>query len=144
MVSQARSGTLPITRSPRGARPLSRTRFVLKKELVGDFKNGGRELRRKGEPEPVRVHDFEIKGLGKVAPYGVYYIAANQGWVSVGIDADTAHSPSRACRWWQWLGKARYPHRDRPDHGRLRRQQRRPLICGNANCNASPTKRASP
>ena len=48
-----------------------------KKELVGDFKNGGRELRRKGEPEPVRVHDFEIKGLGKVAPYGVYDIAAN-------------------------------------------------------------------
>jgi hypothetical protein len=54
-----------------------------KKELVGDFKNGGRELRRKGDPEPVRVHDFEIKGLGKVAPYGVYDIAANQGWVNV-------------------------------------------------------------
>ena len=57
-----------------------------KKELVGDFKNAGRELRRKGDPEPVRVHDFEIKGLGKVAPYGVYDIAANQGWVNVGID----------------------------------------------------------
>ena len=61
-----------------------------KKELVGDFKNGGRELRRKRDPEPVRVHDFEIEGLGKVAPYGVYDIAANEGWVNVGIDADTA------------------------------------------------------
>jgi Rhodopirellula transposase DDE domain len=49
--------------------------------LVGDCKNGGRELRRKGEPEPVRVHDFEIKGLGEVSPYGVYDIAANHGWV---------------------------------------------------------------
>lgn len=53
-----------------------------KKELVGDFKNAGRELHRKGQPEPVRVHDFMIEGLGKVAPYGVYDIAANQGWVS--------------------------------------------------------------
>ena len=58
-----------------------------KKELVGDFKNGGRELRRKGDPEPVRVHDFKIKSLGKVAPYGVYDMAANEGWVNVGIDA---------------------------------------------------------
>jgi hypothetical protein len=82
-----------------------------KKELVGDFKNGGRELRRKGEPEPVRVHDFEIKGLGKVAPYGVYDIAANQGWVNVGIDADTAAFAVESIRrWWQRLGKARYPH----------------------------------
>jgi hypothetical protein len=81
-----------------------------KKELVGDFKNGGRELHRKGEPEPVRVHDFEIKGLGKVAPYGVYDIAANQGWVSVGIDADTAAFAVESIRrWWQRLGKARYP-----------------------------------
>jgi hypothetical protein len=82
-----------------------------KKELVGDFKNGGRELRRKGEPEPVRVHDFEIKGLGKVAPYGVYDIAANQGWVNVGIDADTAAFAVESIRrWWQRLGKTRYPH----------------------------------
>ena len=81
-----------------------------KKELVGDFKNGGRELRRKGEPEPVRVHDFEIKGLGKVAPYGVYDIAANQGWVNVGVDADTAAFAVESIRrWWQRLGKARYP-----------------------------------
>lgn len=81
-----------------------------KKELVGDFKNGGRELRRAGDPEPVRVHDFEIKSLGKVAPYGVYDIAANEGWVNVGIDADTAAFAVESIRrWWQRLGKARYP-----------------------------------
>ena len=68
-----------------------------KKELVGDFKNGGRELRPKGDPEPVRVHDFKIPELGKVAPYGVYDIAANHGWVSVGIDRRHRRpSPSRA------------------------------------------------
>ena len=82
-----------------------------KKELVGDFKNGGRELRRQGDPEPVRVHDFEIKSLGKVAPYGVYDIAANEGWVNVGIDADTAAFAVESIRrWWQRLGKARYPN----------------------------------
>jgi Rhodopirellula transposase DDE domain len=81
-----------------------------KKELVGDFKNGGRELRRQGDPEPVRTHDFEIKSLGKVAPYGVYDIAANEGWVNVGIDADTAAFAVESIRrWWQRLGKARYP-----------------------------------
>jgi len=58
----------------------------------------------------VRVHDFEIKGLGKVAPYGVYDIAANQGWVNVGIDADTAAFAVESIRrWWQLLGQARYP-----------------------------------
>ena len=81
-----------------------------KKELVGDFKNAGREVRRAGDPEPVRVHDFEIKSLGKVAPYGVYDIAANEGWVNVGIDADTAAFAVESIRrWWQRLGKARYP-----------------------------------
>jgi len=80
-----------------------------KKELAGDFKNPGKELRRKGDPEPVRVHDFEIKELGKVAPYGVYDIAANQGWVNVGIDGDTAAFAVESIRrWWQRLGKARY------------------------------------
>jgi hypothetical protein len=82
-----------------------------KKELVGDFKNGGRELRRQGDPEPVRTHDFEIKSLGKVAPYGVYDIAANEGWVNVGIDADTAAFAVESIRrWWQRLGKSRYPN----------------------------------
>jgi hypothetical protein len=81
-----------------------------KKELVGDFKNSGRELRPKGRPEPVRVHDFELPGLGKVAPYGVYDLAANAGWVSVGVDADTAAFAVESIRrWWQQLGQARYP-----------------------------------
>jgi hypothetical protein len=81
-----------------------------KKELVGDFKNNGRELRPKGQPEPVRVHDFKIPELGKVAPYGVYDIAANHGWVSVGIDADTgAFAVESIRRWWSKLGKTRYP-----------------------------------
>jgi hypothetical protein len=81
-----------------------------KKELVGDFKNNGRELRPKGQPEPVRVHDFKIPELGKVAPYGVYDIAANHGWVSVGVDADTAAFAVESIRrWWYKLGQARYP-----------------------------------
>jgi transposase len=81
-----------------------------KKELVGDFKNGGRELRAKGDPEPVRVHDFKIPELGKVAPYGVYDIAANAGWVSVGIDHDTAAFAVESIRrWWHEFGKSRYP-----------------------------------
>jgi hypothetical protein len=81
-----------------------------KKELVGDFKNNGRELRPQGQPEPVRVHDFKIPELGKVAPYGIYDIAANHGWVSVGIDADTAAFAVESIRrWWQKLGQARYP-----------------------------------
>ena len=85
-----------------------------KKELVGDFKNAGRELRRQGEPETVRVHDFELPELGKVAPYGVYDIAANHGWVSVGIDADTgAFAVESIRRWWQKLGQARYPNASR-------------------------------
>ena len=79
-----------------------------KKELVGDFKNSGRELRRQGDPEKVRVHDFELPELGKVAPYGVYDIAANHGWVSVGIDADTAAFAVESIRrWWQKFGQAR-------------------------------------
>src|SRR5580692_5716825 len=81
-----------------------------KKELVGDFKNGGRELRPKGQPEPVRVHDFVIADLGKVAPYGVYDIAANDGWVNLGISHDTAaFAVASIRRWWQVLGATRYP-----------------------------------
>jgi Rhodopirellula transposase DDE domain len=82
-----------------------------KKELVGDFKNNGRELRRRGDPEKVRVHDFKIPELGKVAPYGVYDIAANHGWVSIGIDADTGAFAVESIRqWWYRLGKPRYPN----------------------------------
>lgn len=81
-----------------------------KKELVGDFKNGGRELRPKGDPEPVRVHDFAIPGLGKVAPYGVYDIAANTGWINLGITHDTAAFAVESIRrWWRELGEPRYP-----------------------------------
>ena len=96
-----------------------------KKELVGDFKNGGRELRPKGQPEPVRVHDFVIPELGKAAPYGVYDIAANAGWVNVGISHDTAaFAVASIRRWWHELGAARYPDRQAAaDHRRLRRQQ---------------------
>jgi len=80
-----------------------------KKELVGDFKNGGRELRPKGDPEPVRVHDFVIPELGKVAPYGVYDIAANTGWINLGVDHDTAAFAVESIRrWWHELGQARY------------------------------------
>lgn len=80
-----------------------------KKELVGDFKNGGRELRPKGDPQAVRVHDFQIPELGKVAPYGVYDIAANTGWVNLGIDHDTAAFAVESIRrWWLALGRTRY------------------------------------
>ena len=80
-----------------------------KKELVGDFKNAGCELRPKGEPEPVRVHDFKIPELGRASPYGVYDIAGNTGWVSVGIDHDTASFAVHAIRrWWQTMGTQRY------------------------------------
>src|SRR6059058_2575933 len=81
-----------------------------KKELVGDFKNGGRELRPKASPEPVRVHDFAVPELGKVAPYGVYDIAANTGWINLGITSDTATFAVESIRrWWHELGHARYP-----------------------------------
>src|SRR5947209_18730335 len=61
-----------------------------KKELVGNFRNPGREYRPQGDPEEVRVHDFLIKELGRAVPYGVYDLAANSGWLSVGVDHDTA------------------------------------------------------
>ncbi len=83
-----------------------------KKELVGDLKNGGREWQPKGEPEPVRVHDFEIRepGKGKVAPYGVYDLGRNVGWVSVGVDHDTAAFAVESIRrWWRWMGRPSYP-----------------------------------
>jgi len=81
-----------------------------KKELIGDFKNGGREWRPKGDPEPVRVHDFIDPELGKVAPYGVYDITTNQGWVSVGIDHDTAEFAVESIRrWWKEMGCPHYP-----------------------------------
>ena len=89
-----------------------------KKELVGDFKNAGRTWRPKGQPEEVRVHDFLIEELGRAAPYGVYDLAANAGWVSVGMNNDTSSRALRVDaafavqtirRWWQEVGEARYP-----------------------------------
>ena len=81
-----------------------------KKELVGDFKNGGREYRPAGSPEPVRVHDFVDPKLGRAAPYGVYDIADDKGWVSVGIDHDTAAFAVNAIRsWWTFMGRSRHP-----------------------------------
>jgi hypothetical protein len=81
-----------------------------KKELVGDFKNAGREWRPQGDPETVRVHDFLIKELGRAVPYGIYDIAANAGWVSVGIDHDTSAFAVQTIRtWWHSVGAERYP-----------------------------------
>ena len=81
-----------------------------KKELVGDFKNPGADWRPKGEPEKVRMHDFPIPELGRVAPYGVYDLAANSGWVSVGLDHDTASFAVETIRrWWHAMGQERYP-----------------------------------
>ena len=81
-----------------------------KKELIGPFRNGGREWHPKGEPEKVRVHDFVDKELGKVTPYGVYDITANLGWVSVGVDHDTAEFAVESLRrWWRAMGRAAYP-----------------------------------
>jgi len=81
-----------------------------KKELVGNFKNGGRELRPKGNPEKVLVHDFKIKELGKVNPYGIYDIAHNYGWVNVGTDNDTAAFAVESIRrWWNSMGQTVYP-----------------------------------
>ncbi len=81
-----------------------------KKELVGDFKNAGREWRPQGEPEAVRVHDFLIKELGRAVPYGIYDLAANAGWVSVGMNHDTAAFAVQSIRrWWQDIGCKRYP-----------------------------------
>ena len=80
-----------------------------KKELIGDFHNGGREYQPKGQPEQVRVHDFIDPGLGKAIPYGIYDISNNEGWVSVGDTADTAEFAVNSIRrWWNQMGKDRF------------------------------------
>ena len=116
-----------------------------KKELVGDFRNNGREYRPQGNPEAVRVHDFLIKELGRAVPYGVYDLAANAGWVSVGIDHDTAAFAVNSIRqWWLNLGQARYPDATRllitADGGGSNGCG---CGCGNANCRSWPTNSAS-
>jgi len=81
-----------------------------KKELIGDFANGGREWRPRGKPEEVRVHDFKDKELGKAIPYGVYDMVHDEGWVSVGIDHDTAEFAAQSIRrWWEAMGAGRFP-----------------------------------
>ena len=81
-----------------------------KKELVGEFKNAGQEWHPSGQPPEVNVHDFPDKTLGKAIPYGVYDLASNEGWVSVGIDHDTAQFATASIRrWWQEMGCQRFP-----------------------------------
>jgi transposase len=85
-----------------------------KKELVGDFKNAGRDWRPEGDPEPVRVYDFIIPGLGRVTPYGIFDMARNAGWVNVGTDHDTsAFAVESIRRWWGSMGRAQYPEAKR-------------------------------
>ena len=85
-----------------------------KKELVGNFKNNGREWHPKGTPENVNVYDFPSLAKGRAVPYGVYDISANKGWVSVGTNHDTASFAVNAIRkWWQTMGEKRYPHAHR-------------------------------
>jgi len=82
-----------------------------KKELVGDFENGGREWQPKGEPEPVRVHDFVDKELGKAIPYGVYDVGRNEALVNVGTDHDTAEfATASILQWWRTMGRKAYPN----------------------------------
>ena len=85
-----------------------------KKELVGRFRNGGQEWRPQGQPEPVNVHDFPDAELGKVIPYGVYDMVPNTGWVSVGVDHDTAaFAVETLRRWWRHMGSLTYPRATR-------------------------------
>jgi hypothetical protein len=85
-----------------------------KKELVGDFRNAGREWRPQGDPEEVRVHDFLLPELGRAVPYGIYDLAANAGWVGVGMNHDTAAFAVQTIRrWWHDLGQSRYPAAER-------------------------------
>ena len=85
-----------------------------KKELVGDFKNAGREWRPQGEPEQVQVYDFPIPGLGRATPYGVYDLGRNTGWVNVGIDHNTAAFAVESIRrWWNEVGRQQYPQATR-------------------------------
>ena len=85
-----------------------------KKELIGRYRNGGREWHRKGEPEEVEVHDFQDPELGKAIPYGVYDLTANAGWVSVGVDHDTAEFAVETLRrWWREMGRVAYPEAER-------------------------------
>ena len=99
-----------------------------KKELVGNYHNGGREWRPAGEPVHVKDHDFPDLELGKAIPYGIYDLAADTGWVNVGTDHDTAAFAVESIRrWWNDAGQRRLPGRPAAaDHRRLRRLQQQP------------------
>ena len=85
-----------------------------KKEIIGNFRNTGREYHKKGCPEEVRVHDFPDPELGKAIPYGVFDISSNEGWVNVGIDHDTAQFAAHSIfLWWQEMGQYRFPRASR-------------------------------
>src|SRR5215468_8710949 len=99
-----------------------------KKELIGNYRNGGTDYRPKGNPRRVKVHDFEDKKLGKVVPYGVYDVGANAGWVSVGITSDTAQFAVASIR--RWL--------ERP---MAAARMERVSGCGRSSCKSSPTRR---
>ena len=113
-----------------------------KKELVGDFHNAGREWRPKGEPELVRVHDFKDTELGKVIPYGVYDISADQGWVNVGIDHDTAQFAVNSIGSW-WSTSASHATRTPPGFRSPPTAADRTAIargCGRWSCKGWPMK----
>jgi hypothetical protein len=113
-----------------------------KKELVGNFKNGGREWQPKGEPDLVDVHDFPSDAVGKAIPYGVYDLAANEGFVSVGVDHDTPVFAVRSIEaWWSRVGAKRLPRGARDIHHRRRRGAATATgrTCGSINGNASLT-----
>ena len=116
-----------------------------KKELVGNYRNVGSDWRPKGAPQRVKMHDFEDKKLGKVAPYGVYDIAADAGWVSVGITCDTAEFAVASIRTWlERIGRARYP-KARELRSRQIAAARTAHVCGSGkwSCKSSRTRRAS-
>jgi hypothetical protein len=98
-----------VRRAQRSAQPVISV-DTKKKELVGDFKAAGRTWRLTGQPESMRVHDFIVPGQGKAVPYGVHDLTRNAGWVSVGIDHDTATFAVQTIRrWWSQMGRRRYP-----------------------------------
>ncbi len=115
-----------------------------KKEVVGQRANGGRESQPKGRPERVDVHDFPDPEVGKAIPYGVYDIAANEGFVIVGDDHDTAEfAVATIGRWWDMVGSVAYPDADAAaDHRRRRRLQRLPHPAVEAR--ARPPRRRAP
>ena len=116
-----------------------------KKELIGNYRNGGTDYRPKGDPRRVKVHDFEDKELGKVVPYGVYEVGANAGWVSVGITSDTAEFAVASIRQWlNRMGRRRYPDaRELTIKPTAAARMAHASGCGRSSCRGSPTRPGS-